>query len=115
MASKEEIYISISPDGYKKNKSNILTSQADLLLTLKRLHNLKVLARQKNDLKKRLYKILSSTLSYIASIQGEMPTPKLPKSIQKEEPDKLKESFSRREEIENELRLIQEKLQELNS
>lgn len=115
MASKDELYISISPEDYRKTKSNVLISQADLLITLKRLHNLKVLARQKNDLKKRLYKILSSILSYIDSIKEEVPTTKLPKSIQKEESPKLKESFSRREEIENELIVIQEKLRELNS
>ena len=115
MASKDELYISISPEDYRKTKSNILTGQADLLITLKRLYNLKVLARQKNDLKKRLYKILSSTLSYINSIQEEVPTTKLPKSVQKEESPKLKESFSKQEKIENELVLIQDKLRELNS
>ena len=115
MASKEELYISIPPEDYRETKSNILTGQTDLLRTLKRLHNLKVLARQKNDLKKRLYKLLSSTLSHIDSIQEEVPTTKLPKSIQKEEPSKLKGSFSKQEEIENELILIQEKLRELNS
>lgn len=115
MASKEELYVSIDPEDYRKAKSNVLTGQADLLITLKRLHNLKVLARQKTDLKKRLHKILSSTLSYIDLIQEEVPTTKLPKSIQKEEPSKLKESFSKQEKIENELMLIQQKLRELNS
>ena len=115
MASKEELYISIAPDDYRETKSNVLTSQADLLTTLKRLHNLKVLARQKSDFKKRLYRLLSSTVSCVDSVREEIPTTKLPKSIQKEEPSKLKESFSKREEIDNELMLIQEKLRELNS
>ncbi|MFH1238217.1 MAG: hypothetical protein ABIH79_03060 [archaeon] len=115
MASKEELYLSIAPDDYRGTKSNILTNQADLLGTLKRLHHLKVLAGQKNDFKKRLYKLLSLTLANIDSIQEEMPTPKIPKSIQKEEPAKLKESFLRRDAIEDELRVIQEKLRQLNS
>ncbi len=115
MASKEELYISITPHKYRETKSQILISQADLLITLKRLHNLKVLARQKNDFKKELYRILCSILPYIDSIQEEIPIPKLPKSIRKEEPVKLEESSSKRDEVENELRLIHEKLRELNS
>ena len=116
MASKQELYVSITPKDYKENKSNILTSQADLLVILKRLHNLKVLARQKNDLKKRLYKLLSSTLSCIGSIQEEMPASKLPKSIQKEkEFAEVKEYSSNQDDIEDELKLIQKKLRELNS
>ncbi len=116
MATKEELFVSISPEAYLSNKSNILMSQADLLTTLKRLHNLKVLTRQKQDLKKRLYKLFSIVLSDIDSIQDKMPTPKIPKSIHKEEPEiKIKESFSKRDDIEDELRLIREKLKELNA
>jgi len=117
MASKEELFVSFSPKAYRLNKSNILMSQADLLTTLKRLHNLKVLARQKQDQKKRLHKLFSMVLSDIDSIQDKMPTPKVPKSIQKvEEPKtKIKESFAKRDDIEDELKLIQEKLQQLNS
>ncbi|MCK5449992.1 hypothetical protein KAI32_03945 [Candidatus Pacearchaeota archaeon] len=115
MVSKDELYISIAPEDYRKTKSNVLISQADLLITLKRLHNLKVLSRQKNDFKKRLHKLLSLTLSGIDSIQEEIPTTKLPKSVQKEEPSKLKASFPKRDEINDELILIREKLRELNS
>ncbi|MDH3353082.1 MAG: hypothetical protein OEL87_01420 [Nanoarchaeota archaeon] len=117
MVTKEELYISISPDFYRVNKSNILMNQADLLETLKRFHHLTVLARQKHDLKKRLQKLLASTISDIDSIQNKMPEPKLPRIIQKSrEPSvKIKESFSGRDDIEDELRLIHEKLRELNS
>lgn len=92
-------------------------SQADLLGTLKRLHNLTVLARQKQDLKKRLHKLFSSVLSDVDSIQDKMPTPKIPKSIQKEKPEEIKikkETFAKRDDIEEELKAIQEKLRELN-
>ena len=85
MATKEELYVSFSPDSYKSNKSNLLMSQADLLTTLKRLHHLKILARQKQDLKKKLHKLFSSTLSEVDSIQDHMPTPKIPKTVQKSE------------------------------
>ena len=116
MVTKEELFISISPETYRLNKSSILMSEADLLGTLKRIHNLKVLARQKQDLKKRLHKLFSIILSETESIQDKTPTPKVPKSIQKTEKteEKIKESFPKRDDIEDELRLIQEKLRELN-
>jgi len=117
MATKEELFISINSEKYRLNKSNILMSQADLLITLKRLHNLKVLARQKQDLKKRLRKLFSSMLSDVKSLQDKMPTPKIPKKVIKDEDteEKPKRDFSKNNEIENELKEIQEKLRELNS
>jgi len=117
MASKEELFVSITPNIYRENKSNILKSQADLLQSLKQLHNLKVLTRQKHDLKKRLNKLISTTTSEIDSIQDKMPTSKIPKTIQKHETQEIepKESFSKRDDIEDELKLIQEKLRQLNS
>ena len=116
MATKEEIYVSISPDVYRLNKSSVLMSQADTLTTLKRLHNLKVLSRQKQDLKKRLHKLFSSILSEINSIQVKIPTQKIPKEIQKHKQIEIgtKGSSSKRDKIEEELILIQEKLKELN-
>ena len=68
MASENEIYISINPDSYKTNKLNILTNQADLLNTLKRLQNLKVLARRKNDLKKKILRHLTTILNNVDTI-----------------------------------------------
>jgi len=117
MASKEELFISISPNNYRQNKSSVLKNQADLLQSLKRINNLKVLARQKHDLKKRLNRLLSSTISETDLIQDKMPTPKVPKTIQKNETQETKpsQSFSKHDDIEDELKLIQEKLRELNS
>ncbi len=117
MATKEELYISVPPRTYRRNKSSALMSQANLLATLKRLHHLKILARRKNDLKVRLHKLLSTILNEIDSIQDSMPTPKVPKAIQKEELEikKPKETFSKRNDIEDELMLINAKLQELNN
>ena len=117
MASKEELYVSLTPDAYKQNKSSVLTSQADLLQTLKRLHNLTVLARQKHDLKKRLSKLITSTLAEIDTLQDKLPTTKLPKALSKEEPTKnsIDTTPTKRNEIENELVQIQEKLRQLNN
>lgn len=110
---------------YRRDKSLTLMSQLYLLQTLKHLQNLKVLSRQKRDLKKRFRKILSSLLSDINSIQNKMPTPEVPEIIKKHEhlqinpkivsDPKPKGVFSRREKIDEELRLIQSKLKELNS
>ena len=118
MASKDELYISITPEVYKKNKSNLLESQADLLNSLKSIHKLKVLARQKRDLKFNLHKLISSVLYKIDLIQEKMPTPKIPKAlIHKEEQEKriVEETPGRQDMIETELQQIQAKLRELNS
>jgi len=116
MAFKEELYFSASTDTYRKNKSGILESQADLLQTLKKLHTLKVLARQKHDLKKRLEKLLASTKAEMLTLQNKLPTPELPKTIKPvKEKIKIELDISKRDDIEEELKLIQEKLRQLNS
>jgi hypothetical protein len=119
MANKEELYVSISPQLYRTNKSSMLRGQADLLETLKRLHNLKVLEKQKNDLKKILHRLFASLAVDVNSIQNKMPKPKIPKMMEKpKEPSvkaKVKDSFPEQSGIEDELRSIQEKLRELNS
>jgi len=117
MATKEELFVSISPEEYRASKSNVLMSQADLLGTLKRLHTLKVLARQKQDLKKRLHKLFSIVLSDIDSLQDKMPTPKMPKAVKREgqSEEEPKRDFSKRDGIEEELVAIKEKLKQLNN
>ena len=72
MASKEEIYLSLNKEDYKNSKSNILNSQANILKILKHFQNLKILSRQKDDLKKRLHKLSSSLISEIELIQNKM-------------------------------------------
>ncbi len=125
MASAEELFISVSPQFYRQSKSSGLMSQAELLHSLKHLRNLSVLARQKNDLRKNFHKLLSSTLKQINAIQDKMPTPQIPKTILRHEEQlskskleprtEVKKTFSKRDEIEEELLLIQAKLKELNS
>ncbi|MCK4996840.1 hypothetical protein KAS08_00925 [Candidatus Pacearchaeota archaeon] len=123
MASKEELYVSIDRGVYRGGKSNLLMCQASTLASLKRLYNLKVLARQKNDLKKILLRLMKSVNSEINAIQKRMPTSSIPKTIQVTTPiieiqvekPKPKQSVSRRSGLDIELRLIQEKLAQLNS
>ena len=115
MATKEELYISFSPEAYREGKSGVLMNQADLLGTLKRLHKLKVLARRRADLKKKLHQLFSSTLSEIDSIQEKIPTPKIPKTVQHiEEPEAKEEVFSKHSDFEDELKDINQKLKDLN-
>jgi hypothetical protein len=121
MASEQELYVSVNTESYKYNKSNILKTQVLLLETLKRLHKLRVLSRQKNDLKAKLKKQMTTILSDIKSIQDSTPTPKVPRSIKihivenQDERYEERESFSKQNSIENELLAIQEKLRELNN
>lgn len=122
MASKEELYISVDPISYRISKSNILASQVDLLKALKHLHHLKVLSRQKKDLKIALHKHISTLLNLVESIKSKMPEPKIPKSIfpvieKKAEVAPIPKvvDYTKRTEIDEELMKIQEKLKELNT
>ena len=114
---KEELYVSISPETYRNSKSKILLNQVDILQIAKKLQNLKILSKQKYELKKQLQQLLSSTLSQLEIMQEKMPTPKIPKAVQKteEEIEKPKASPSNQSGIDEELKSIQAKLQELNS
>jgi len=118
---KEEVYVSIEQPQYKKSKADILSSQATLLQTLKHIHNLRVYTRRKNDLKNRLRETLQALLTQLDLIQAKMPTPKIPKLKRKKEVIVKKigsaESapvIERRDEVEAELKMIQEKLKRLN-
>lgn len=117
MANKEELYISIDQGIYRGGKSNLLMCQANTLTSLKRLYNLKVLARQKSDLKKILHKLLVLINSDIAAIRNKMPTSSVPKAVQGADApiSKAREISSKKGDIEAELKLIQEKLAQLNS
>jgi hypothetical protein len=115
MASKEDIYVSIVPENYRASKSNVLGGQADLLNIMKHQHNLKVLARRKNELKIKLHKLLEGVSKNVDSLQDKIPTSKLPKAMKHEAPiEEDAETFNAREGIENELKTIQEKLRVLN-
>ena len=116
MALKEELYLSIEPQVYKKNKSNILENQVALLQILKKLHALRILARQKHELKKQLEKLLSTIKTEILTLQNKFPTAELPKTIKPiKEKIKIEQEISRRDDIEEELKIIQEKLKQLNA
>lgn len=114
---EEQIYISINPTIYRKNKSNILLSQSDLLQIIKKLHNLRTLSVQRSELKNELKKLIISTISKINALQEKMPNPKLPKRLIKHEKviSSKKVPNKKTMEIDEELQAIREKLRELNS
>jgi hypothetical protein len=123
---EEELYMFIRPEDYRFGKSNVLKGQADLLNSVKRIYNLKVLARQKHDLKKQLSRLLNSAIKDISDFQERLPNPKIPKMIQKkveevkvdfkfEEKKPKERNSSLRDSIDIELRDIQEKLKRLNN
>ena len=116
MANKEELYISFTPESYKLNKSHILNCKADLLKTLKHLYHLKVISKQKAELKVHLHRLLSNTLKDIENLKEIIPSPKIPKTVRSEE-EKVQETPylpSPKESIDKELKEIQKKLNALN-
>ena len=117
MASKEELYISLTPEVYRLNKSQVLSGQADLLKTLKHLYNLKVISKQKAELKIRLRRLLLNTLKDIETIKNVTPSSKIPKVVRHVEKKVSEISFkhSPKDSINAELKEIQKKLNALNS
>ena len=119
MASKEELYLSIHKKNYKKNKANILNSQAHLLNTLKKIHTIQILARKKHDLKIHLHKQATIINKEIEQLQKKLPTTKIPKiritkTAKEEQKKETKEKETKNNHLEKELQAIQEKLRELN-
>ncbi|MFA4960171.1 MAG: hypothetical protein WC548_00750 [Candidatus Pacearchaeota archaeon] len=111
-----EVYVSIENHSYKVNKANILNSEAHLLKSLKNLRNIAILSRQKHDLRKRLQKTIQTILVEINSLKEKLPIIELPREIKKElkEKTETKTDYSKKEAIDTELKLIQEKLQKIN-
>jgi hypothetical protein len=116
---KEEIYISIKPEIYRENKSNILLAQAEFLHSMKRVQNLRILAKQRLELKSELHKFISSILAQVKKLEEKLPNPKIPKELQHKE---IKKSISKKKkidpksmEIDEEIQFINQKLHQLNS
>tara|TARA_Y100000310_G_scaffold336450_1_gene421024 strand:+ start:1023 stop:1433 length:411 start_codon:yes stop_codon:yes gene_type:complete len=81
MATKDEIYISVNPDKYKKNKANILASQADIINSIKHLRNLNQFIKQEKNLKIRLKELFDSVKENLKMLEGSIPTATIPKSV----------------------------------
>lgn len=117
---KEQIYISLKPEIYRQGKSNTLLAQAELLHSMKRIQNLKILTKQKTELKSDLRKFMSSILTQTKALKEKLPNPKIPKELQHHDPSekistKKKKKDTKNMEIDEELQFINDKLRQLNS
>lgn len=131
----DEVYLSIGVPTYKHSKSQVLGSQVNLLNSLKRMHNLKVLTRQKHDLKKEFGILLSKFKTQLDEMKESIPKDEIPTIIREKEKKKeeresrakkeaekkaenmkkKEKSLSKRESIDSELQRIQEKLRSLGA
>ncbi len=119
-SKKEDLYVFIGNDTYRVAKSQILESQADLLRVMRRLQNLKFLARQKADLKTHLHTLFEMLVGEVNLMEKNLPKPLLPKIIHEAStlgmvPEEIKKDYSKHDEIDSELQIIREKLKILNS
>jgi len=117
---EEAVYLSVNPESYKSSKLRILNSEESLLHSLKTIHNLRVLTRQKNDLKITLQKSVAALHSMVDSMILKMPNPNVPEKLRYGnvnsgiEKKGIKDNLLKRKEIEEELLLVREKLKALN-
>lgn len=117
MAKTEELYISFEPKNYRLSKAQVLSSQIDLINSIKHLKNLKEFEARKVKLKQRLHQIYESVIEITTKLEKKMPEPNLPRSLQL---SKIKEEVSIEipediASIDKELMEIQAKLRELNA
>ena len=115
----DEVFVSVGWESYKINKSNLLRGQVDILNSLRKLNNLVILCRQKNDLKRKMQKSLSVINSEISSLHERFSNIELPREYKKETKEKeriepSKKNSLKQDSIDAELQVINEKLRILN-
>lgn len=119
--NSSSLYVSLPPLIYRDAKSQGLASQASLLRMMKHVQKLKILARQKRELRERLIKLSETVEKELKRIENKFPEPKVPKKFRKKKHKKhktkedkldlkIKRDYSKRAEIDDELMQIQEKL-----
>jgi hypothetical protein len=124
MATKnKELYISVNPKTYKKNKENLLKSQISILNLVKHLYELKKIKHEKAKLKSELKRLFSSISEDIKDLDEKLPKPKIPKAFMHKKDKKaenknipnLIEVPEQDQGIEHELKEIHNKLERLNA
>lgn len=114
MAS-DEIYVSVGLEKYRASKVSLLQGQASLLNSLGTLHKLAVLSRQRSDLKRKLQQSVNLLKTEVTAFEKRLPVVEIPKEFKREEATVgFVKDYSKKEKIDEELRLINEKLEELN-
>lgn len=119
---KDPIFVPISQDDYKPNKSNILKLELSILNSLKHIERLKQLRETTSKLKTELAKILSEVAKDYAALENSFPVitshlepikrEKIKQSNQNTEYNSIATSHSK--SIDQELKFVQEKLRKLN-
>ncbi len=121
----DPIFIPINFDSYRENKMNLLNAQVKALECVKAINHIRELQKYKEQLKLQLYRDLSSVLELYYKVQDSLPEVSNPSFMKKIEQTvevavkyKQEESFvpaPKLDEVDSELREIQEKLNSLNS
>ena len=121
--SDKSLFISISPEEYKSNKNDLLNSQTEVLNSMKNMHRMVQLKREKTKLKNRMNRLLNSLLKDIDELEVQLPKPKIPKKIREKKQsitqpiqieEKFEEEIEQQDKIEQELLNVREKLKKLN-
>jgi hypothetical protein len=125
----DPVFLPIVQGIYKKNKVNLLRAQVKVLECVKTINKIKLLQKEKDSLKLQLYRNLSDVLRFYYQTQSVIPVINSPGNMKRLERTlevsvnytegdssiKLSKVVSKTDELDDELREIQEKLNSLNS
>ncbi|MGC9309431.1 MAG: hypothetical protein ACP5D2_01925 [Candidatus Nanoarchaeia archaeon] len=116
MAEPKSLYVSVNREVYKDNKTNLLNSQSAILKTEKHIENLKKISKEKVEYKEELHKLFGELASQLSNLLQTLPAPKIPNSVRtnKKKTKKKDEHEETNQDIDAELKEIQEKLNKLN-
>ena len=126
----DPVFLSIPSKGYKEGKVNLLTAQLKLLESVKNLERIKELQNEKEELKLKLGLGLSQIIEMYSNLQKFLPVlnqyneaenvelklkDSLVSSVKKGQPANVSQIVPQTDELDQELKEIQEKLLSLNS
>ncbi len=125
----DPVFIPVNYGAYRKNKMNLLKAQVKVLECIKTINNIKELQRQKEEWKIELYRKLSEAMRLYYQTQNLMPlvnNPGLMKKLERtievavnykvnDSSFSFSQKVSRTDELDVELREIQDKLNALNA
>ena len=128
-ARPDPVFIPVVYDSYRANKMNLLNAQVKVLECVKTINKVKELQKQKEELKLLLYRNLSEAMRLYYKLQDSMPLVANPGFMKKLEKTveiavnysdsnssfSYSKKVSQPDELDSELREIQEKLNALNS
>ena len=117
---KRQLYVSFEPQEYKQNKANLLNAQMELLNIVRHLQKFKQIKNHKAKLKQDLHSFFLEVKEDLESLEQNLPTPAVPKTVKKYSEDATPiyieaQIEQKNRTIESELREIQGKLRELKN